>query len=166
MTHISELLDPRLVRCRFPIKSRKRLLQAIAEAITEDSLENEGSAVDAYEALMERERLGSTGLGQGVAIPHCRMPVPHMRGMLLTLDAPIDYEASDGVDIDLVFVLVVPIKETRLHIEALKRLATIFNEESNLAQLRAAPSAADLLATFRKLDEAEDDHSKFASQSA
>jgi len=130
---LAAMLDPEHVRARANAASRKRAIQDIAgllctQEIPEDVL---------FEGLMDRERLGSTGLGEGVAIPHCRLPIEHMRVAFVSLAAPIDYEAIDSLPVDLLFVLVVPVDEPSAHLEALAALSEIFAEASHCAALRA-----------------------------
>ncbi|MCZ6852531.1 MAG: PTS sugar transporter subunit IIA, partial [Gammaproteobacteria bacterium] len=91
-----------------------------------------------------RERLGSTGLGGGVAIPHCRIACDEINAAFLKLEEPIDYDAPDGQPVDLLFVLVVPPDETHAHLEVLANLARIFGEPDNRATLRRASSSTEL----------------------
>lgn len=102
------------------------------------------------EGLLNRERLGSTGLGQGVAIPHCRCadctgPI----GALLTLREAIDFDAPDDEPVDVLFVLVVPESEQRTHLEILGALARVFDEPANLFELRSAKSREELFDVFQ-----------------
>lgn len=137
---IDELLGTSSVRCNAVAASRKRVLQFIADVVADEQL-----GVDViFDGLMARERLGSTGLGEGVAIPHCRLACDHMRAAFISLDKPIDYDASDGEPVDLLFVLVVPEEEQHAHLEALSALAELFSNAENLAALRACKSDDEL----------------------
>ncbi len=124
--------------------SRKRALQLIAEMMADDDV----SADALFDGLMGREKLGSTALGEGVAIPHCRIPADSMRAALVSLPEPVDFEASDGIAVDLLFVLVVPEDEQSAHLEALSALAGIFSQAGNRAALRACVSDDSLRKTF------------------
>ena len=136
MDHIEELLGADNVLCNADARSRKRVLQMIAELMADDEV----GADALFDGLMGRERLGSTGLGDGVAIPHCRMECSQMRVALVSLPEPIDYEASDGEPVDLLFVLVVPTEEQEAHLQALAVLAEVFSGPENRAALRACDS--------------------------
>ena len=96
-----------------------------------------------YEALFAREKLGSTGLGQGVAIPHGRIKgLKEAIGGFLRLATPVQFDAPDGKPINLVFVLLVPEAATELHLQILSELAQMFSERSFREQLTQAPDAA------------------------
>ena len=144
MSQLVELIKPTNTLCKNPAKSRKRVLQTIAEHIAD----SEVSADNLFEGLMERERLGSTGLGEGVAIPHCRVACTTMRIALVTLDQPIEYEAMDGEPVDLLFVLVVPQDEKTLHLDALAELSRVFVDSTNRDQLRLCDSPEILADTM------------------
>ena len=137
--------------------SRKRLFQAIAQELVDPAREDGEEAVDEiYDALVERERLGSTALGDGVAIPHCRTDCKTIAGAFYTLEQPIDYEAPDQRPVDIIFVLLVPRHEQTAHIAALQRLAQLFSDPSNLSDLRAAVSDQELLRELLRMDSALD----------
>ena len=137
---IEELLEPRLVRCNAAAASRKRVLQFIADVVADEHL----VADVLFDGLLARERLGSTGLGEGVAIPHCRIACDHMRAAFISLEHPVDYDASDGEPVDLLFVLIVPEEEEHAHLEALAALAELFSSAENRAVLRACKSDIEL----------------------
>lgn len=102
-------------------------------------------------ALLERERLGSTGMGRGVAIPHCRMPnVTQLVGGFARLEHPIDFEAVDGEPVDLVYVLIAPENAGSDHLKALARISRALRDQTMCQKLRGARDAAaiySLLAT-------------------
>ncbi len=142
MLRIEDLLPPACVRRAVPAHSRKRSLDLAADLLAEQH-----PGVDArplFDALMERERLGSTGIGEGVAIPHCRVQCPRMMAAFFLLAEPVDYDAPDGKPVDLVFVLAVPPGETRAHLDVLARLANVFRDPDTRNQLRAAGSSDEL----------------------
>ncbi len=142
MFHVENLLGTSNVRCRVAASSRKRVIQYIAEMMATSSVNTD----QLFDALMNRERLGSTGLGDGVAIPHCRVACSEIQAACITLAEPIDYEAADGQPVDLLFVLVVPEDEHNAHLEALAVLAETFAEAANREALRACASDDALLA--------------------
>jgi len=81
-----------------------------------------------YRALLAREKLGSTAIGEGIAIPHCRInECSEAAGCLVTLQEPIDYGSADGQDVDIIFVLLVPEEATEAHLKLLAALARSFS---------------------------------------
>ena len=130
------------------IASRKRALTAIADLLARRH--PEVSARQLLDALAEREQLGSTGIGEGVAIPHCRLDCQRMMAAFLRLEQGIDYDAIDEQPVDLLFALVVPRQETRLHLQVLALLAAAFGDRMLRDQLRQAPSAQALAERLRE----------------
>ena len=101
-------------------------------------------------SLAARERLGSTGLGQGIAIPHGRIPrLPEAVGAFARLRAPIAFDAPDGRPVDQLFVLLVPEHATDRHLQLLSELAQMFSDPGFRARLSAAPDAAAVAQVFR-----------------
>ena len=118
MQALSQLLTPGRTLCHVAGVSRKRLFESIAGAISEDQLSLSVSEV--LSLLTAREKLGSTGLGQGIAIPHCRIEnCTHPLGTLITLTDAVDFGAPDGLPVDLVFVLLVPSEAHQQHLDIL-----------------------------------------------
>ena len=98
-----------------------------------------------FDSLFSREKLGSTGLGQGVAIPHGRVKgLKNAVGALVRMKAPIPFDAPDGLGVGLIFILMVPDRATDVHLQILSELAEMFSDKSFREQLIAAPAAADL----------------------
>ncbi|MBW7470536.1 PTS IIA-like nitrogen regulatory protein PtsN [Marinobacter sp. M216] len=140
---IDNILAPELTLCRVPASSKKRVLEFIAEQIHrhDESL----SETQIFNNLVSRERLGSTGIGQGIAIPHCRLEgLDHVVGVLLTLEESIEFDAIDNQPVDLVFALVVPKEATSEHLELLSQLAEKFNERAFCDGLRQCDDATTL----------------------
>ena len=158
MSNVGDLLNHKNVSCHASAISRKRALQVAAELIADEDL----NADALFDGLMARERLGSTGLGDGVAIPHCRMNCTRMRAALLSLPAPIDYEAADGQPVDLLFVLVVPEEEQQAHLTALTELAEVFSNPAALANLRGAATDEELRAAMQNALNQQEPSSKTA----
>ncbi len=120
-----------------PASSKKRILEQAARLLARDA--DEPTAEQIFERLLERERLGSTGLAGGVALPHARMPgISDTRGAFLRLETPIEFDALDGQPVDLVFALLVPEDANEEHLQLLARLAAMFNEEELRSRLREA----------------------------
>ncbi|XOV84282.1 MAG: PTS sugar transporter subunit IIA [bacterium] len=141
MSDISALINADNVHCHIDASSRKRVLQIAAELIGDAAL----PADTLFDSLMARERLGSTGLGDGIAIPHCRSDCDSMRVGFISLTTPIDYEAGDGKGVDLLFILVVPEEEKHAHLQALAQLAEVFSSAQNRHDLRMCTTDAQLL---------------------
>lgn len=101
-------------------------------------------------SLATREKLGSTGLGQGIAIPHGRIRgLPEAVGAFVRLRAPIPFDAPDGKPVDQLFVLLVPEQATDQHLQLLSELAQMFSERAFRDQLTHAPDAQTVAAVFR-----------------
>ncbi len=140
---LDSILSPGRTHCGTSVGSKKRLLEQISIYISEDN--KQFNADELFNELLARERLGSTGIGHGVAIPHCRsQQCTQITGMLLKLAEPIDFEAIDDQPVDLVFALIVPAEAHDEHIKVLASLANAFNEDSFRQQLRDANSDAAL----------------------
>ena len=119
------------------VHSKKRLFEFAATALR-DAFELDTETI--YKALLSREKLGSTALGGGIAIPHCRIPeCTDAAGCLITLGNGIDFNAPDGLPVDVAFVLLVPTQATEQHLNILAQLATAFTKpELRLALLSAS----------------------------
>ncbi len=129
------------------IASKKRLLESLARLLAADQPALEPDLV--FERLLERERLGSTGLGHGIALPHARVPeVSRSLGAFVSLARGVDYDAADDEPVDLAFALLVPEAATEEHLQLLAELAGRFNSPEVRRQLRAARQAADVLHYF------------------
>lgn len=140
---VRELLTPERTHFQVQGVSKKRLLDQAAQmaaATCKDLSEQQ-----IFDALVARERLGSTGIGEGIAIPHCRLPgCDKPVGMLLQLQEPIDFESIDGKPVDLVFVLLVPESNPEQHLKTLSHLAALFNEPTYRQRLRDSSDAETL----------------------
>jgi nitrogen PTS system EIIA component len=138
MVDLRPILDRSSTRNDADAPSRKRALELASDLLA--ATHPELSARALFDGLMNRERLGSTGLGEGVAIPHCRIDCPRILGAFIKLAQPVDYDAPDGDPVDLLFVLVVPPREQSAHLEVLATLARVFQDPANRERLRAAGS--------------------------
>ena len=105
--------------------SKKRVFERAAEAMG-GALNLSSETI--YRALLAREKLGSTAIGEGIAIPHCRInDCAVAAGCLVTLQEPIDFGSADGQDVDIIFVLLVPEEATEAHLKLLAALARSFS---------------------------------------
>ncbi len=134
---IRELITPERIELGCEVSSKKRFMEHMAQLLT--SGDPEPSAKKVYQILIERERLGSTGVGDGVALPHGRVPdLERALGALMILLDPLDYDSLDRSPIKLAFGLLVPVEATEEHLRILAHLARLFSD----AQLRQALLAA------------------------
>ncbi len=102
-----------------------------------------------FDTLLQRERLGSTGIGDGIAIPHGKLPrLERMFGLVARLERPIDFEALDGQPVDLLFLLLAPEGAGADHLKALARVARALRQPGILDRIRAARDAAALYAVL------------------
>jgi nitrogen PTS system EIIA component len=138
MVDISRILDRSSTRNDADAQSRKRALELASDLLAANHPDLSGRAL--FDGLMSRERLGSTALGEGVAIPHCRLDCPRILGAFVKLAQPVDYDAPDGEPVDLLFVLVVPPTEQSAHLEVLATLARVFQDPANRRRLRSSSS--------------------------
>ncbi|QEY61387.1 PTS IIA-like nitrogen regulatory protein PtsN [Metapseudomonas lalkuanensis] len=143
MIRLEQILTPGRSLVNVPGGSKKRVLEQIAKLVARDlpDLDNQ----DIFESLVAREKLGSTGFGNGIAIPHCRLtgctsPI----SAVLRLDAPVDFDAIDGAPVDLLFVLLVPEAATDEHLELLRQIASMLDRSDVRERLRQAPDSTSL----------------------
>ena len=135
MTSLADILPVSHIILDAEISSKKRLFECVAQLFAEQS----GlSQTEVFDCLIARERLGSTALGQGVAMPHGRHSgVPAATGAFVRLKEPIEFDAPDNKPVSLVFVLLVPEAATGEHLALLSHLAKLFNEKSVREALRS-----------------------------
>lgn len=142
MNIVSTLLKPELVVAHLDVASKKRLLEEAGRLLAEAY---SVSAGDVFDSLLSREKLGSTALGYGIAIPHGRIKgLKDTACAFLRLTAPVDYDAPDGMPVDLVFVLLAPHSATDLHLQILAELAQMFSLRDMRERLRKASNASEL----------------------
>ena len=126
---IEAILSPELTQCGLPGSSKKKVLQQIARLISNQFIDLDENTI--FDNLIARERLGSTGIGQGIAIPHSRLEsCDRVIGCLFTLETGISFDSIDNEDVDILFVLLVPQEATSEHLELLSQIAEKFNNKS------------------------------------
>lgn len=136
MTLLSQLLPPANVKLGIQATSKKALFEQAAALFCGSQLLNHAQVMS---SLMERERLGSTALGQGIAIPHGRVKgLREAVGAFLRADVPLEFEAPDGKPVSLIFVLLVPERATDQHLQILSELAQMFSDRDVRRQLSQA----------------------------
>jgi len=149
---IADILTPSRISISASISSKKGVLEELARMIAEDKAEL--TQTEIFDSLCARERLGSTGLGHGVAIPHGRLKGNKQTlGAFIQLRDGIDYDAVDQQPVDLLFALLVPEESTDEHLQILARLAELFSDADLLRRLRHSSSSDRL---FRLLNESDD----------
>lgn len=150
MNLIAKLLPPANVQVGLEASSKKRVFEQ-AGLLFENNQGIGRSTV--FDSLFAREKLGSTGLGQGVAIPHGRIKgLKEAVGAFLRLAAPVQFDAPDGKPVSFLFVLLVPEQATEQHLQILSELAQMFSDRAFREQLAAAPDAAAIHALFTGWD--------------
>lgn len=133
--NISDLLIQERVSCCPQIGSKKRLLENISELLARNVPQLSSNEI--FDSLISREKLGSTGLGKGVAIPHGRLSaLARPVCAFIKLEQPIEFDALDGRPVDLVFALIVPENSTEEHLQILSGIATLFSNPAFCSDIR------------------------------
>ncbi|MEE2526972.1 PTS sugar transporter subunit IIA [Hyphobacterium sp. HN65] len=141
---LSDLLSADAVLGTISATNRKQALQILCEAAA-SRLELDSREI--LDAVMDRERLGSTGVGDGVAIPHARLDgISGVFGLFARLKTPIDFDAIDGRPVDLVFLLLAPEAASTEHLKALARVSRVFRREDVRARLRSTETRDGMVA--------------------
>ena len=136
MVTLDQILAPERVRSNVSAGSRKRTLQVLGEIFADAAPEL--SALSVFDRLVARERLGSTGLGEGCALPHARVPgLGRTLAAFLRLRAGVDFDSPDHEPVDLVFGLLVPEESTDEHLEILAAIAGVFSDERVRSSIRS-----------------------------
>jgi PTS system nitrogen regulatory IIA component len=143
---LSDFISPDSVVASLKAKSKKQLVQDLsARAARLTGLPER----EIFDVLLQRERLGSTGLGHGIAIPHGKVHgLKRIVGIFARLAEPIDFEAVDGQNVDIVFLLLAPEGAGADHLKALARISRLLREGSAVEKLRACKDAAALYAVL------------------
>jgi PTS system nitrogen regulatory IIA component len=141
-----DFLSPEAVAPALRANSKKQVLQELsAQAANLTGLDER----TIFEALLQRERLGSTGIGEGLAIPHGKLPqLTRLFGLLARLEKPVDFEALDGQPVDVIFLLLAPEGAGADHLKALARVARQLREPGILDRIRATRDANALYAVM------------------
>ena len=144
--HLADLIGPEAVIPLLKVKTKKQLLQELsARAARLTGLQERYI----FDTLLQRERLGSTGLGQGIAIPHGKFAgLKRIAGICARLAEPIDFDAVDGEPVDIVFLLLAPEGAGADHLKALARISRLLREGHAVDKLRAARDAATIYAVL------------------
>ena len=148
---ISALLSPQRIFLDTEISSKKKLLELIANIVA-DQTEMPESAI--YSNLLNRERLGSTGLGHGFAVPHARLEnLDKTIGCLFRLKEPVNFESPDNQPVDLVFTIIIPQEATEEHLMILSSLARIFSQTDVCEAIRGATSRDEIAQIIKSAEQ-------------
>ncbi|MGD8407331.1 MAG: PTS IIA-like nitrogen regulatory protein PtsN [Thiohalophilus sp.] len=140
---LTDFLSPDRIICDSEASSKKRALELLSELLASD--QQDASATDIFESLISRERLGGTGIGYGVAIPHGRLKnCDHATAAFLQLKQAIDFDAIDKQPVDLLFALVVPEESNEDHLKLLAMLAGMFNDDEFRQRARECHSGEEM----------------------
>lgn len=144
MNLIAPLLSPDTTLLDLSFSSKKKLFEHAAELL---AARHALKTADVFTSLFERERLGSTALGYGIAIPHGRIKgLDEACGALYRLKTPLEFDAPDSQPVSLCFILLVPKNANEQHLQILGELAQLFGDEAMRGRMLAAPTPAELLA--------------------
>jgi PTS system nitrogen regulatory IIA component len=143
---LTDLIAPNAVIAALKVNSKKQALQELAAKAALLTGQNERAV---FEVLLQREKLGSTGVGNGIAIPHGKLPkLGKLFGLFARLDRPIDFEALDGQPVDLVFLLLAPETAGADHLKALARVARLLRDPDVARKLRESRDREALYAVL------------------
>jgi len=141
---LEDLVSPKGVLAHLKVTSKKQALLELSERAAELTGISDRLI---FETLLERERLGSTGVGQGIAIPHGKLPqLDRLYGLFARLDTPIAFESVDDQPVDLMFLLLAPEGAGADHLKALARVSRLLRNQSVVEKLRATEDPAALFA--------------------
>jgi len=137
---LSDLIEASAILPAMKANSKKQLLQLLAEKAAAITGLPER---EVFDTILQRERLGSTGVGNGIAIPHGKLPgVKRITGVFARLDAPVDFEALDDQPVDLVFLLLAPEGAGADPLKALSRIARVLRDSDTVAKIRGTRDPA------------------------
>src|SRR6218665_3856751 len=141
---LADLLQQDAIIPALKVNSKKQLLQELAAKASKLTGVAER---EIFDVILQREKLGSTGVGHGIAIPHGKLnSISSITGVFARLEAPVDFEALDDEPVDLVFLLLAPEGAGADHLKALSRLARVLPDQELVAKLRASDSESAIYA--------------------
>jgi len=150
----ANLITPNRIECKIPASSKKRTLEHISQLISNDI--SGVDQIEVFDSLISREKLGSTGLGKGIAIPHGRLKSADKTiAAFVQLDKGIDFDAPDGEPVDLLCALLVPPECSDEHLEVLALLAEMFSKPEIRKKLREADDPASIHSILTQFSSAE-----------
>ncbi|KOO08100.1 PTS IIA-like nitrogen regulatory protein PtsN [Vibrio hepatarius] len=139
---LSEILSLDCTKSAVQCTSKKRALEMISELVAEQTGQ---SSTELFECMLSREKMGSTGIGNGIAIPHARMQSSDKAiAVLIQCESPVEFDSIDNRPVDLLFALLVPDAQCKEHLKTLASMAERLNDKQVLKQLRNAQSDQEL----------------------
>ncbi|MFW2422709.1 MAG: PTS sugar transporter subunit IIA [Porticoccaceae bacterium] len=140
---VIDVLQPNLTRAKLDGRSKKTTIERLSGVFSEQLPEIDGDTL--FSNFISRERLGSTGFGNGVAIPHCRLSgLRKIHAALITLSEPVEFDAVDDQPIDILFALIVPEEKNEEHLKTLSAIAALLSNTETRTLLRECHSDASL----------------------
>ncbi len=134
--NINQILSPESTFCSLKLSSRKKILEKVSEVMAESI---DCQSQDIYESLLAREKLGTTALGHGIAIPHGRVEAcQEATAVFILLDEAVNYDARDGQAVDIIFAIMVPENADSAQLKYLAEIAKILSQPSLVSQIRHA----------------------------
>ncbi|HHT7857735.1 PTS IIA-like nitrogen regulatory protein PtsN [Pasteurella multocida] len=153
MIKFTELLKPENIRQGLICSSKKRLFEIITQVIA-DQIQLENAEQLCFECLLSREKIGNSGLGNGIAMPKARIPEGNQPlAVFIHLDSPVDYESADHRDVDLILAILVPEQLCERYISALPEIAEKFSDKTLCKQLRNAQNVDEIWQIFENVDQ-------------
>lgn len=132
---LATLLDRNAILAHVGVNSKRQALQVVADVVARNLRLD---AAEVHQALMDREKIGSTGVGLGVAVPHAALKgLDRMYGVFVRLETPIGYDAIDDMPVDLIFALLAPEDAGTEHLRALAKVSRLLRQKDMREQLRA-----------------------------
>jgi PTS system nitrogen regulatory IIA component len=151
---LSKFINVNRIKKGVDVLSKKRALEELSNLIAQDQTQLNANGI--FESLISRERLGSTGVGYGVAIPHGRIKnCENITGALIQLEQGVEFDAMDNQPVDILFALIVPEESTDEHLQVLALLASMFNDGMFRQKLRQSQNEEEiyqLLTQWQKPD--------------
>jgi len=139
---LSEIINVNRIKNDVDVKSKKRALEELSNLIVQDQTQLDASEI--FDSLISRERLGATGVGYGIAIPHGRINnCQKITGAFIKLKESVDFNTSDNLPVDILFALIVPEESTDEHLQVLAFLASMFSDKSFREKLRKSDTPED-----------------------
>ncbi|NQY51668.1 MAG: PTS sugar transporter subunit IIA [Piscirickettsiaceae bacterium] len=143
MLNVAQIVSVDNISHRNSASSRKRVLEKLSQMLASNT--SDTTAEKIFQALLDRERLGSTVLGKGVVIPHAKLPdITHTISAMMTLKQPINFDTADDQPIDIAFALLVPEENRDRHSQHLLQLTTLFRNADVCKKIRATINAEEI----------------------
>ena len=140
---IKNILHPDCTQCAVQGSSKKRILELISEIANKHLVDIDQATILA--SLMCREKMGSTGIGSGIALPHARLQnITEVMAVLVTCKPPINYDAVDNAPVDIFFAILVPEEQCEQHLQTLSIIANKLNDKEMLKKIRSATTDQEL----------------------